>query len=84
MGRKTKLVIGAVATVAGAAGAVAVLRKSGKKKGTSSTAYRGNRNSKTVHQSGCRYYDSKGLAQVFKSLKEATEAGYNPCKVCMS
>ncbi len=76
--------IGAVATVAGAAGAVAVLRKSGKKKGSSSNAYRGNRNSKTVHQSGCRYYYSKGLAQVFKSLKEATDAGYAPCKVCIS
>ena len=76
--------IGAVATVAGAAGAVAILRKSGKKKGPSSTAYRGNRNPKTVHQSGCRYYDSKALAQAFKNLKEATDAGYNPCKVYMS
>ena len=82
--KKKKLLIGAVATVAGAAGAVAVIRKSGRRKGPSLTLYRSSRKSKTLHQEGCRYYDAESLAQVFKSLKEAADAGYRPCKVCMS
>ena len=85
MGKKKKLLIGAVATVVGAAGAVAVIRKfSGRRISPSLTLYRSSRKSKTLHQEGCRYYDVESLAQVFKSLKEAADAGYRPCKVCMS
>ena len=83
MGKKKKLVIGAVAAVAGAAGAVAVLKKSRLKRGASG-GYRGNSRSQTVHRSGCRYFPVKNLARAFKSLKEATGAGYHPCKICLS
>jgi methylphosphotriester-DNA--protein-cysteine methyltransferase len=84
MRKKRRLVLGAVATVAGAAGAVAVLRKSGRKKNASVTLYRSSRKSKTLHQEDCRYYDARSLAQVFNSLDEAGEAGYRPCTICMS
>lgn len=85
MGKKRKIVIGAVAAAAGAAGAVAVLKKSGGlKKSASSVSYRASNKSKTVHKSGCRYYNTKTLTEAFKSLKEATGAGYHACKVCLS
>ena len=56
MGKQKKLVIGAVAAVAGAAGAVAVLKKSWLKR-SASAGYRGNSRSQTVHRSGCRYFN---------------------------
>ena len=55
-GQTRKIVIGAVAAAAGAAGAVAILKKSGLKQSASSATYRASSKSKTVHQSGCRYY----------------------------
>ena len=84
MGKKKKLVIAAVATVAGAAGVGVLLRKSGAKKASGPALYRGSHKSKTLHQSGCRYYDSKKLTRVFQNLDAAVESGYKPCKVCMS
>jgi methylphosphotriester-DNA--protein-cysteine methyltransferase len=75
MGKKRKLVIGAVAVL---------IKKFGRKKSGSVTLYRSSRKSKTLHQEGCRYYDATSLAQVFNSLEEAGEAGYRPCKICIS
>ena len=80
-GQTRKIVIGAVAAAAGAAGAVAILKKSGLKQSASSATYRASSKSKTVHQSGCRYYNTKTLTEAFKSLKEAAGAGYHACKV---
>ncbi len=86
MGKTKKLVIAVVATAAGAAGAGVLLHKSaGKKKaGNAGTGiYRGSHNSKTLHQTGCRYYDSKKLTRVFRDLPEALAAGYRACKICI-
>ena len=88
MGKTKKLVIAAVATVAGAAGAGVLLHRSasrtkgGKAGKTGTGIYRGSHTSKTLHQTGCRYYDSKKLTRVFKDLQEALAAGYRPCKIC--
>jgi hypothetical protein len=86
MGKTKKLVIAAVATVAGAAGAGVLLHKSANrtKAGKTGTGiYRGSHTSKTLHQTGCRYYDSKKLTRVFKDLQEALAAGYRSCKICI-
>ena len=46
--------------------------------------YVGSKNSKKYHYPDCRY--AKKISQEnkiwFKSIKEAQEAGYEPCKVC--
>ena len=86
MGKTKKLVIAVVAKAAGAAGAGVILHKSAnKKKGGKAKAalYRGSHTSKTLHQTGCRYYDSKKLTRVFSDLPEALAAGYRPCKICI-
>ena len=86
MGKTKKLVIAVVATAAGAAGAGVLLHKSARRKkaGKAGTVlYRGSHNSKTLHQTGCRYYDSKKLTLVFGDLPEAFAAGYRPCKICI-
>ena len=83
MGRTKKLVIAVVAT---AAGAGVLLHKSARRKQAGKAGaglYRGSHNSKTLHQTGCRYYDSKKLTLVFRDLPEAFAAGYRPCKICI-
>ena len=88
MGKTKKLVIAVVATAAGAAGASVLLHKSARRKkdGQAGQAgagiYRGSHNSKTLHQAGCRYYDSKKLTRVFNDLPEAIATGYRACKIC--
>lgn len=84
MGKKTKLAIAAVATAVGAAGAGVLIRKStGTTKGPA-TSYRASPTSKTLHQIGCRHFDSKKLTRVFATVSEAVDAGYRPCRICIS
>ena len=84
MGRKKTLVIAAVATAAaGAAGASVLLRKAAQSKKSAPGIYRGSHTSKTLHQTGCRYYDSRKLTRVFRDLAEALDSGYRPCKICI-
>lgn len=47
-------------------------------------AYRGNFKSKVFHKTGCRHAACKACTKVFTSETEAREAGYHPCKVCLS
>jgi len=47
-------------------------------------AFHGNVNSKIYHNSGCRYFDRKSCTENFATQAEAREAGYRPCKVCIS
>ena len=83
MGTRKKLMIAAVAAMAGVAGARAALELSRRRESVSPTPFRGSHKSKTVHQPGCRYYDLRKLAEVFGSPAEAVEAGYSPCKLCL-
>lgn len=44
--------------------------------------YHGNRKSKKLHKSSCRYFNCKNCTAVFSSKANAIKAGYVPCKVC--
>lgn len=44
--------------------------------------YHGNVKSKVFHREGCRHFNCKNCRAVFKSRKEAIEAGYRPCGEC--
>ncbi|WP_337429876.1 hypothetical protein [Desulfovibrio sp.] len=44
--------------------------------------YRGNPESKSYHNSSCRYYKGKSVSKTFASPADAKAAGYRPCKVC--
>ena len=46
------------------------------------SGFRGNPASKVYHNSGCRYFNSKGASKTFATQQEAVKAGYRPCKVC--
>lgn len=46
------------------------------------SGFRGNPSSKVYHNSGCRYFNSKGASKTFATQQEAVKAGYRPCKVC--
>lgn len=46
------------------------------------SGFRGNPASKVYHNSGCRYFNSKGSSKTFATQQEAVKAGYRPCKVC--
>lgn len=46
------------------------------------TPVKGNPDSKIYHLPSCRHYTAKGTTKVFKSVAEAKEAGYKPCKKC--
>jgi len=45
--------------------------------------YHGNRKSHVYHGSSCRYYNCKNCTKVFKSTKEADNAGYRPHNQCV-
>lgn len=44
--------------------------------------YHGNIQSKIFHGPSCRYYNCGHCTKIFKTRKEAIDAGYRPCKVC--
>ena len=45
--------------------------------------YRAKRDSKVLHQEGCRYYDLGNLGEGFTNLDDAIEAGYRACRICV-
>lgn len=45
--------------------------------------YHGNRKSHVYHGSSCKYYNCKNCIEVFKSTKEADNAGYRPHNQCV-
>ena len=45
--------------------------------------YHGNRKSHVYHGSTCRYYNCKNCTLIFKSAKDADNAGYRPHKQCI-
>jgi hypothetical protein len=45
--------------------------------------YHGNYKSKVFHAPGCKYYNCKNCTLTFKSQKDAVQAGYRVCKICM-
>lgn len=38
--------------------------------------------SQVFHQSGCRHFNCKNCVDVFKSRKQAVDAGFRPCGMC--
>jgi hypothetical protein len=78
-----KIMVGAAAAVAAAAGASILLHKSPVKRDIAPSLYRGSHTSKTLHKTGCRFYDSVKLTRVFNDLPEAVHAGYRPCRICL-
>lgn len=47
-----------------------------------SETYHGNRRSHVYHGPSCRHYNCKNCTKVFKSTREAVNAGYRPHKQC--
>ena len=45
-------------------------------------AVKGNPKSKVYHLPACKHYEAKGSTVEFKSVAEAGQAGYKPCKIC--
>jgi len=43
---------------------------------------KGNPKSKVCHTSTCKHYNAKGSTVSFKTMEEARQAGYKPCKKC--
>jgi len=48
-----------------------------------SGSYHGNRRSHVFHGSSCQHYNCKNCTKKFKSISEATSAGYRPHKQCV-
>ena len=46
--------------------------------------YHGNSRSRTIHAPGCHDYDCKSCAAGFKTVDEATKAGYRPHQACVA
>ena len=44
--------------------------------------FRGNTSSQVFHSTSCQYANGKKCTESFASRKEATQAGYTPCKTC--
>ena len=44
--------------------------------------YHGNARSHKFHRPGCQHYNCPNCTAVFKTKKDAVDAGYVPCKVC--
>jgi hypothetical protein len=49
----------------------------------SGNLYHGNHKSEVFHAPGCRYYNNKNCSVVFNSRKDAVQAGYRACKICV-
>lgn len=45
--------------------------------------YSGNKDTKVYHKRGCQYFNCSACTVGFDSAKQAEEAGYTPCKVCI-